>query len=80
MGGELSKISSNAKAKKAARNAGVGPVRKPSTNGNDVKQSRTASDGNHAHSVYADIAPFESAHWGGGRPRWYALCFIMKLY
>jgi hypothetical protein len=62
------------------RNFGGGDYSGIDTNGWDVKQSRTAADGSHAHNVKIDLGTFESHGALTGRPRWYALCFIMKLY
>jgi hypothetical protein len=48
---------------------------------NAVGQARTGWSGDHTHSVVAKSPPFESAPTVGNmnRPRWYALCFIMKV-
>jgi hypothetical protein len=48
-------------------------------NGNtDVKNARVQSAGNHSHSVTVDIGSFMTVASGSGRPKWYALCYIMK--
>jgi hypothetical protein len=40
----------------------------------------TQSDGSHSHTGSVDIAEFTSSSSSGlNRPKWYALCFIMKL-
>ncbi|NER81019.1 MAG: tail fiber protein [Leptolyngbya sp. SIO1D8] len=50
------------------------------TNGNDIKQQSTRSAGSHAHSGTVNIAQFNSGSSSGlNRPKWYALCFIMKV-
>jgi hypothetical protein len=48
--------------------------------GPGVRSVRTSDDGFHSHSVGIDPPPFDSAPDGGqNRPKWYALCFIMRL-
>jgi hypothetical protein len=48
--------------------------------GPSVAAVRTSTEGNHTHSVAVSIAAFNSSPSSGlNRPKWYALCFIMKL-
>jgi len=48
--------------------------------GTSVSAVRTSTDPGHAHTVAVNIAAFNSgASSGNNRPKWYALCFIMKL-
>ncbi len=48
--------------------------------GFNVSAVRTSTDGNHSHNVAVNIAAFNSGSVSGtNRPKWYALCFIMKL-
>ena len=50
------------------------------THGDDVKHKSTQSSGSHSHSGTVNIAQFNSGSSGGAnRPKWYALCFIMKI-
>jgi hypothetical protein len=45
-----------------------------------VADARVGSAGDHAHSVTVNFAGFDSANSAGNnRPKWYALCFIIKL-
>ena len=46
------------------------------TRGKYQKEQLTQAAGNHSHTVAID---FSEANSGENRPRWYALCFIMKL-
>jgi hypothetical protein len=46
------------------------------TRGAYQKEQPTQAAGNHSHRVVID---FSEANSGENRPRWYALCFIMKL-
>jgi hypothetical protein len=46
----------------------------------NVKSERTIEEGNHTHNMTVSYAEFSSgAHVGQNRPRWYALCFIIKV-
>lgn len=48
--------------------------------GSSVAQARTSTEGDHTHTATVSIAAFNSAPSTGlNRPKWYALCFIMKL-
>lgn len=48
--------------------------------GPSVSAVRTSTEGNHTHTVAVSIAAFNSSPSSGlNRPKWYALCFIMKL-
>lgn len=52
------------------------------TNGRDIKTESTQSSGSHNHGGRVDIPQFDSgssSSSGLNRPKWYALCFIMKL-
>lgn len=51
------------------------------TGGQDVtNQVRTWDDGAHSHAVTVDYGPLPTTASGdNNRPKWYALCFIMKL-
>ena len=50
------------------------------TSGDDVKKKATESSGSHTHTGKVNIAQFNSSSNSGlNRPKWYALCFIMKL-
>ncbi len=53
------------------------------TGSKDVKKQTTQRDGSHSHSGRVDIAPFDSGSSSSdpnrNRPKWYALCFIIKL-
>ena len=46
------------------------------TDGDYKREQTTQNDGNHHHSVEINL---EKAGSGENRPRWYALCFIIKL-
>jgi hypothetical protein len=47
---------------------------------NSVSADRTSTEGNHTHTVAVSIASFNSHPSSGlNRPKWYALCFIIKL-
>lgn len=62
--------------------AAAGKVRRNSIDRGSpsVEQVRTSSDGNHNHGVTIDPQTFDSVRGGGeNRPRWFALCFIMKV-
>lgn len=50
-------------------------------NGGLVRDARTSTNGNHAHSLAVNIGAFDSAApvEQNNRPKWYALCFIMKV-
>jgi hypothetical protein len=46
----------------------------------NVKSERTIEEGNHTHNMTVSYAEFSSgAQVGQNRPRWYALCFIIKV-
>jgi hypothetical protein len=48
--------------------------------GQEARGASVQSGGNHSHVVTVDYAPFNSgASSGNNRPKWYAICFIMKL-
>jgi len=48
--------------------------------GTDVHQERTSKAISHTHKVSADLRSQDTGVYNGpNRPRWYALCFIMKL-
>ncbi|NEO87354.1 MAG: tail fiber protein [Spirulina sp. SIO3F2] len=48
------------------------------TNNGDVKNETTQGAGSHSHTV--DVAEFTSGNSSGlNRPKWYALCFIIKI-
>lgn len=49
-------------------------------NGRDVHLERTSKEGNHLHPIVLDLTKEQTGSYvGPNRPRWYALCFIMKL-
>ena len=62
------------------RTLGSGPHTAIDTASQDVKNAYTAGAGGHLHNVKFDLPAFDSAAAAGNKPRWYALCFIMKLY
>ena len=46
----------------------------------DVHLERTSKEGNHAHAINLDLKDYKTGTYAGeNRPRWYALCFIIKL-
>ncbi|KST68628.1 phage tail protein [Mastigocoleus testarum] len=46
----------------------------------NVGDARSSTEGNHSHSLTIDYSPINSSLSSGhNRPKWYALCFIMKL-
>lgn len=46
----------------------------------DVRSARGTTDGSHSHTLNVNLPAIDSAGGGGlNRPKWYALCFIMKL-
>ena len=46
----------------------------------NVEDARSSTEGNHSHSLNIDYSPINSSLSSGhNRPKWYALCFIMKL-
>lgn len=47
-------------------------------NGQAIDNDRTSISGGHTHSL-STLGSFDSTQSAGNRPRWYALCFIMKL-
>ena len=48
-------------------------------NSRSVGASRTSTNGDHSHTVTVSYNAFDTqASAGNTRPRWYALCFIMK--
>ncbi len=49
------------------------------SDGNDPKNQTTDGVGNHSHKVTVDYAPLSTSAVAAGRPRWFALCYIMKL-
>lgn len=49
------------------------------SNGNDPQSQSTDSAGGHSHRVTVDYAPLNTGAAAAGRPRWFALCYIMKL-
>jgi hypothetical protein len=44
-----------------------------------IESVRTSGDGTHSHSYSFDKGDMTSKPSAGNRPKWYALCFIMKL-
>lgn len=63
--------------KRDFRNGGYSGI---DTSGDNIKLKTTQSSGNHHHTGTVDIGSFNSASSSGlSRPKWYALCFIMKL-
>lgn len=48
--------------------------------GGDVVNQQTTENGEHDHTVLVEIDEFSSdSNRGQNRPKWYAICFIMKL-
>lgn len=47
--------------------------------GTEARGARVQSEGSHTHVLSVDLSPFPSgSSSGNNRPKWYALCFIMK--
>ena len=45
-----------------------------------MRSARGTTDGSHSHTLNVNLPAIDSAGGGGlNRPKWYALCFIMKL-
>ena len=44
-----------------------------------IESVRTSGDGTHSHSYSFDKGDMTSKPSAGNRPKWYALCLIMKL-
>jgi hypothetical protein len=61
-----------------SRSLGGGPFSSVDTLAQDVASSRVQTDGNHHHDINIDIGDFLSRSASTGKPRWFALCFIMK--
>ncbi|MEM9903559.1 MAG: hypothetical protein AAF921_00850 [Cyanobacteria bacterium P01_D01_bin.44] len=47
--------------------------------GDNVDNSKTKADGDHTHTVSVALTATVGNSSGNNRPKWYALCFIMKL-
>lgn len=60
------------------RTLGGGKYTSIDTGATNIDNAFVRNAGSHSHAVTVDIGSFTTVASGSGRPKWYALCYIMK--